>query len=68
MEVEAWVDAFHFIQMLRLRHQQQQAASGRAPDNFLQPDRLNDLERRILKEAFRQSRKLQERLRLDFQL
>jgi CBS domain-containing protein len=54
--------------MLRLRHQQQQAASGRAPDNFLQPDRLNDLERRILKEAFRQSRKLQERLRLDFQL
>jgi CBS domain-containing protein len=67
-EVEAWVDAFHFIQMLRLRHQQQQAASGHAPDNFLQPDRLNDLERRILKEAFRQSRKLQERLRLDFRL
>ena len=67
-EVDAWVDAFHFIQMLRLRHQQQQAASGHAPDNFLQPDRLNDLERRILKEAFRQSRKLQERLRLDFRL
>jgi CBS domain-containing protein len=67
-EVEAWVDAFHFIQMLRLRHQQQQVASGHAPDNFLQPDRLNELERRILKEAFRQSRKLQERLRLDFRL
>ena len=67
-EVEAWVDAFHFIQMLRLRHQQQQVASGHAPDNFVQPDRLNDLERRILKEAFRQSRKLQERLRLDFRL
>ncbi|HEY7759666.1 MAG TPA: DUF294 nucleotidyltransferase-like domain-containing protein, partial [Burkholderiales bacterium] len=67
-EVEAWVDAFHFIQMLRLRHQQQRIASGHAPDNFLQPDRLNDLERRILKEAFRQSRKLQERLRLDFRL
>jgi CBS domain-containing protein len=67
-EVEAWVDAFHFIQMLRLRHQQEQVASGHAPDNFLQPDRLNDLERRILKEAFRQSRKLQERLRLDFRL
>ena len=67
-EVDAWVDAFHFIQMLRLRHQQQQVASGHAPDNFLQPDRLNDLERRILKEAFRQSRKLQERLRLDFRL
>jgi CBS domain-containing protein len=67
-EVEAWVDAFHFIQMLRLRHQQQQVASGHAADNYVQPDRLNDLERRILKEAFRQSRKLQARLRLDFRL
>jgi CBS domain-containing protein len=67
-EAQAWVDAFHFIQALRLRHQQKQAAAGTAPDNFLQPGRLNELDRRILKEAFRQSRKLQQRLRLDFRL
>jgi len=67
-EVEAWVEAFHFIQMLRLQHQQRQVAAGRPPDNFLQPERLNELDRRILKEAFRQSRKLQQRLRLDYLL
>jgi CBS domain-containing protein len=54
--------------MLRLRHQQRQVAAGQPPDNFLQPARLNELERRILKEAFRQSRKLQQRLRLDYRL
>ena len=51
-----------------LRHQQRQAGSGLPLDNFLQPERLNDLDRRILKEALRQARKLQERLRLDFRL
>jgi CBS domain-containing protein len=54
--------------MLRLRHQHAQLARGVPPDNYLQPERLNGLERRILKETFRQSRKLQERLRLDFRL
>lgn len=67
-EAAAWVDAFHFVQMLRLRHQQDQLARGVPPDNFLRPDRLNPLDRRILKEAFRQSRILQQRLRLDFRL
>jgi CBS domain-containing protein len=67
-EVDAWVDAFHFIQMLRLRHQQDRIARGLEPDNFVQPERLNELDRRILKEAFRQGRKLQQRLRLDFRL
>jgi CBS domain-containing protein len=67
-EVEAWVEAFHFIQMLRLRNQQQRAAAGLRPDNLLAPDALNELDRRILKEAFRQARRLQERLRLDYQL
>jgi CBS domain-containing protein len=67
-ETGAWIDAFHFIQMLRLRHQQVQLAQGAPADNYVQPERLNPLERRILKESFRQSRKLQERLRLDFRL
>jgi CBS domain-containing protein len=67
-EAQAWIEAFHFVQMLRLRHQQAQAQAGAAPDNFLQPDRLNELDRRILKESFRQSRKLQQKLRLDFRL
>jgi len=67
-EVGAWLDAFHFVQVLRLRHQQLQVRAGVAPDSYVQPEQFNELDRRILKEAFRQARKLQERLRLDFRL
>jgi CBS domain-containing protein len=59
--------AFHFIQTLRLRHQhlEQPAPGG---ENRIDPDALNALDRRLLKETFRQTGKLQERLRLDYQL
>lgn len=66
-EVEAMVDAFHFVLLLRLRHQH--LASGDPGDiNRIDPDSLNALDRRILKEAFRQARNAQTRLQLDFQL
>ena len=58
-EVEAWVAAFHFIQLLRLRHQHTAQIKGEAVGNRIDPERLNELDRRILKEAFRQARKLQ---------
>jgi CBS domain-containing protein len=67
-ETEAWIDAFQFVQTVRLQHQHAQLRAGIAPDNYVQPGRLNQLDRRILKEAFRQSRTLQQRLRLDFRL
>jgi CBS domain-containing protein len=51
-----------------MRAHQLQANQGQALDNHINPDSLNDLDRRILKEAFRQSRKLQTRLALDYQL
>ena len=51
-------DAFHFIQTLRLRHER----------NRIHRDELNDIDRRVLKEAFRQAVLLQERVRLDFSL
>jgi CBS domain-containing protein len=60
--VEAWVQAFLFLQLLRLRQQQ----GGDPPHNRIDPDALSDLERRILKEAFRQSRKLQSTLETYF--
>ena len=67
-EAEAWCDALSFIQMLRMRNHQRQERHGEALDNFVDPDELNELDRRILKEAFRQARKLQTRVRLDYQL
>ncbi len=66
-EIKSWVQAFQFIQLLRLRHQHGQQRQDMAPDNFLDPDQLTVLDRRILKEAFRQARKLQSRLALDYE-
>ncbi|MCM8625323.1 DUF294 nucleotidyltransferase-like domain-containing protein, partial [Accumulibacter sp.] len=67
-DMAATLEGFNFIQLLRLRHQHFEQEHGRAGDNFVRPDELNEIERRILKEAFRQARKLQARLRLDYQL
>jgi signal-transduction protein with cAMP-binding, CBS, and nucleotidyltransferase domain len=37
-------------------------------DNLIDPNDLNELDRRILKESFRQARKIQTRLKLDYQV
>ena len=58
-EVEAWVAAFHFIQLLRMRQQHLAQTRGEEVGNRIDPEQLNALDRRILKEAFRQARKLQ---------
>ena len=61
-EIDAIIEAFYFIQLLRLR------ASDSGALNRVHPDALNEVDRRILKECFRQARKLQTRLALDYQL
>lgn len=67
-EVSAVIDGFNFIQLLRLRSQHLESEHDSAADNRVRPESLNELDRRILKEAFRQARKLQLRLKLDYQL
>jgi CBS domain-containing protein len=67
-DVAAWCEAYHFIQLLRMRTHRRQAGEGRPLNNRLDPDTLNELDRRILKEAFRQGRKLQNKLALEYQL
>jgi CBS domain-containing protein len=61
-EIAAWEEACQFIQLLRLREQERQLDEGKPLDNRVDPDDLNDLDRRILKESMRQARKLQDRL------
>ena len=63
--VEATIDAFQFLQFLRLRLQDQ--ATSHATANRLDPDTLNEVDQRMLKETFRQARKLQQRLEQTFQ-
>ncbi len=70
-EIDAWIDALLFIQVLRLRHHDEASTRGLcedALDNRIDPEKLNELDRRILKEAFRQARKLQARLALEYHL
>ena len=66
-ESEGLVRAFYVVQGLRLRVQAPMRP-GEEGANHLDPDKLDDFERRILKEAFLQARKLQSRLALDYQV
>jgi CBS domain-containing protein len=66
-EMAAIIDSFFYIQLLRLRHQHELQGQSKGA-NRIDPRRLNELERHILKQAFKQGRKLQQRLRLDYQL
>ena len=73
-EHEAWVSAFEFLQMLRLRVQM--PAEGETPSastqaavagpNTLFLDELNDIDRRMLKESLRVARRLHQRVGLDY--
>jgi len=66
-DVAALVDSFYFIQLLRLRNQQGRKLDPRCA-NRLDPGTLNGLDRQTLKQAFRQAKKLQQRLQLDYRL
>ncbi|MDD5248987.1 MAG: DUF294 nucleotidyltransferase-like domain-containing protein [Rhodocyclaceae bacterium] len=65
-DVGAVIDSFYFIQQLRL--QQQQLGTPAGLENRVDPERLNELDRYILKEAFKQAKKLQSRLQLEYRL
>ena len=66
-ELAAIIDGFYFILQLRLRRQR--ASTG--PDgaaNRVDPDDLNELDRHMLRESFKQARKLQARLQIEYRL
>jgi CBS domain-containing protein len=64
--VDATVEAFHFLQLLRLRQQDLPAAHGNP--NRIDPYAMHEIDQRMLKEAFRQAKQLQERLRVSYRL
>jgi CBS domain-containing protein len=51
--------AFDFIMLLRIHHQFAQISSGRSPGNFINPNKLSNLEKRSIKEAFHLISKVQ---------
>lgn len=65
-DISSTVDAFYYVQSLRLRLQARSAQAGL--ENRVAAEALNRLERATLKEALRLGRELQRRLALDYQL
>ena len=45
-------DALEFISMVRIRHQAAALATGDAPNNNIEPEKLSDFERKSLRDAF----------------
>ena len=69
LQIADWCDAFLYLQMLRLRTQHRritQALPASANPNLLPLATLSALDQRVLKEALRQVRKLQQRLEVDY--
>ena len=64
----AYVEAYHFIQQTRMQQHQLQARDELPYSNRVDPDHLNHLDRRILRESFRQAQRLQSSLALRYQL
>jgi CBS domain-containing protein len=67
-EVAAWIAAYQHIQGHRLRCQGEALAQNRSAGNRIDPETLNAFDREVLRQAFRQAVRLQERLALDYQV
>jgi CBS domain-containing protein len=65
-ESDAWSDAFEYLQMLRLRAQIDAGAATAENPNRIDFARLNDIDRRLLKEVYRVARSLQQRMEIDY--
>jgi len=62
-DARSLLEAFELIGHVRVRHQAEQLAAGRSPDNFVQPAALSSFARRHLKDAFQIVRNAQAALR-----
>ena len=68
-ETNAWIDSFEYLQLIRLRTQNRRASGAlgaSANPNLVPLDDLSELDRRIVKEAMRQARRIQQRLAVDY--
>lgn len=60
------VEMFKALMSIRLNHQVQQLQAGEAIDNWIAPDQLSSIERRVVKTALAQVRTLQTAMSYDF--
>jgi len=67
-DANAWQEAYSLIQAIRMRAHQEMLNNGEELTNYIDPDDLNPLDRRILRESFRQAQRLQQKLEVTYQL
>lgn len=67
-DAAAAVHAFHALQGIRLAAQAGNLGAGRTPGNQLDPEGLNEFDRRLLLDALRQARALQQGLKTRFHI
>ncbi len=65
-DIDAIIHGFFFLQQLRLRVQQEGTPMGLA--NRVDPERLDELDRFMLKLSLKQAKKLQNHIQMDYQL
>ncbi|MBZ0156778.1 MAG: DUF294 nucleotidyltransferase-like domain-containing protein [Alphaproteobacteria bacterium] len=57
---EELVHAFEFIMFRRIQHQFRQVEEGREPDNFINPNTLSTLDKKLMRDAFQLIAKMQD--------
>ncbi len=67
-DANAWKEAYSLIQAIRMRAHQEMLERDEPLSNYINPDDLNPLDRRILRESFRQAQRIQQKLELAYQL
>lgn len=68
LDADAYEEAYQLIQLIRMQQHQRQDRENLPFSNRIDPDTLNHLDRRILRESFRQAKRLQSSLALRYQL
>ncbi|HTN34037.1 MAG TPA: putative nucleotidyltransferase substrate binding domain-containing protein [Marinobacter sp.] len=67
-DANAWKDSYSLIQAIRMRSHQELLDRNEELTNYINPNDLNPLDQRILRESFRQAQRLQQKLELTYQL
>lgn len=67
-DANAWIESYGLIQLLRMRNHQELSRTGKQLTNRISPAQLNQLDQRILRESFRQAKRLQHKLEITYTL
>lgn len=62
------IEAFKFLQTLRLKTQIEKLKLGKLPDNYINPSNLSKMEKDLLKDSFKIIKKFQEALGIHFRI